>query len=240
MTKIVIGPRSGMKWIPLSKNEIPSPCTRSAVDIVRGWAQDHLTEHTPALGRDGPVCPYVGPSIRRDLMWIGRIPGARPAPAYVRRVLADALALFPDLPPVEGGAAALRTLITALPDLREYTLIDELHAELKTAFVAQGFMLGQFYPGCDQPGLWNKDFHPLDSPIPMLVVRTMMATDFPFLLARPEWMTAYVKKYAPGLPAHVRHAVVSRLIAPPGTEIPAYVQRTESAPVAAAPGRAGA
>ncbi|MEV0252008.1 DUF6875 domain-containing protein [Nocardia sp. NPDC050712] len=208
------------------------------MDIVRGWAEDHLTGHTPALGRDGPVCPYVGPAIRRDLMWIGQVQGARPKPAFVRRVLADALELFPELPPTEGGAAVLRTLITVLPDLTDYTLIDELHAELKTGFVEHGAMLGQFYPGCDQPGLWNKDFHPLDSPIPMLVVRTMMTTDFPFLLARPEWMTAYVKKFAPSLPAHVRHAVVSRLIAPPGVDIPAYELRPESEPATAAPGRA--
>ncbi|MFC9892197.1 DUF6875 domain-containing protein [Nocardia sp. NPDC127579] len=200
--------------------------------IIRGWARTYLTGHTAELGREGPVCPYVGPSIRRDLMWIGQIPGAHPRPAAVRRVLADALALFPELPPAEGGAAALRTLITALPDLNEYTLIDELHAELKTSFVEQGLMLGQFYPGCDQPGLWNKEFHPLDAPIPMLVVRTMMATDFPFLLARPEWMTAYVKKFAPGLPAHVRYAVVSRLTAQPDTEVPAYEVRPEPLPVA--------
>ncbi|WP_194817578.1 DUF6875 domain-containing protein [Nocardia sp. XZ_19_385] len=205
------------------------------VDIVRGWAEDHLTEHTPALGRDGPVCPYVGPSIRRDLMWIGQIPGAQPRPSFVRQVLADALELFPELPPTEGGAAVLRTLITVLPDVRDYTLIDELHAELKTEFVAQGTMLGQFYPGCDQPGLWNKDFRPLDAPIAMLVVRTMMTTDFPFLLARPEWMTAYVKKFAPSLPAHVRHAVVSRLTAPQGSDVAAYELQPDPAP--AAPGR---
>jgi hypothetical protein len=94
-------------------------------------------------------------------------------------------------------------------------------------------MLGQFYPGCDQPGLWNKDFHPLDAPIPMLVVRTMMSTDFPFLLARPEWMTAYVKKFAPSLPAHVRDAVVSRLTAQPGTDVAAYEVRPEAEPVPA-------
>jgi hypothetical protein len=186
------------------------------------WAEEHLSAEDPDMGRDGPVCPYVAPSMSRDLMWVGRIPGARPWPSFVRLVLRDAMELYQTLPPTEGGAAVLRALITALPDLKDYTLIDELHVELKTAFVARGIMVGQFYPGCDEPGLWNKDYRPLDAPIPMIVVRTMMTTDFPFLLAKPEWMSAYVKKFAPALPAYVRHLVVSRLIAGSIRDVEAY------------------
>lgn len=222
MTKIVIGPRSGMNWIPLSNTEIECPFTRSAMVAVRGWAEEHLTEPVPELGREGPVCPYVGPALRRDLMWVGRIAGRRPWPDYVRLVLSEALELFAELPPADGGDAVLKALVTTLPGLRDYTLIDELHAELKSEFVAEGLMLGQFYPGCDQPGLWNKDFRPLDAPIPMLVVRTMMTTDFPFLVEHPEWLTAYVKKFAPALPAHVRRAVVSRMAAGSGAEVAEY------------------
>ncbi|WP_431964501.1 DUF6875 domain-containing protein [Nocardia sp. bgisy134] len=227
MSEIVIGPRSGMEWFPLSDTEIPCPHTKSTVDAVRTWSEDYLTGTEPELGRDGPVCPYVGPSLRRDLMWVGRVSGVRPWPSYVRLVIEDALEVFERLPPEDGGGAVLRALVTALPDLREFSLIDNLHAELKTRFVERGFMLGQFYPGCKEPGLWNKDFHPLDSPIPMIVVRTMMATDFPFLLGRPEWMAAYVKKFAPGLPAHVRHVVVGRLTASSNLDVPAYQLQSE-------------
>ncbi|MEV0298178.1 DUF6875 domain-containing protein [Nocardia sp. NPDC050710] len=206
------------------------------MDTVRGWAHEYLTAPDPDLGRDGPVCPYVGPSVRRDLMWIGSIPGARPWPSFVRLVFDDALELFPKLPPAEGGGAVLRTLITVFPDLRDFSLIDEIHEELKTGFVERGTMFGQFYPGCSQPGLWNKDFRPLDAPIPMLVVRTMMATDFPFLLERPEWMSSYVKKFAPALPAHVRNVVVDRLITSVRDEVPAYEIQPGAEPVPAARG----
>ncbi|TQM28529.1 DUF6875 domain-containing protein [Nocardia bhagyanarayanae] len=222
MGEIVIGPQSGMNWFPLSETDIPCPRTKSTVDSVRTWAESYLTDHVPELGREGPVCPYVRPSLRRDLMWVGRVPGVRPWPSYVRLVIEDALELFGRLAPTEGGGSALRAIVTALPDLRDFSLIDRLHDELKSRFVERGFMLGQFYPGCKEPGLWNKDFHPLDTPIPMLVVRSMMATDFPFLLGRPEWMAAYVKKFAPTLPAHVRHVMVSRLTASSDTDVPAY------------------
>ncbi|MFE6925792.1 DUF6875 domain-containing protein [Nocardia sp. NPDC057663] len=222
MTEVIFGSRSGMSWLPLSTSGENSRCTQEMLDRMRTWAKDYLTQPLDEIGRDGPVCPYVRPSMRRDLIWVGRVAGVQPWPAYVRLVLSDALELFPKLPPDDGGAAVLRCMVTALPDLHDYSLIDDLHDELKSEFVERGLMLGQFYPGCSQPGLWNKDYHPLDAPIPMLVVRTMMATDFPFLLSRPEWMSAYVKKFAPALPAHVRNIVVDRLIAGTSTEVPEY------------------
>lgn len=222
MTDVISGTRSGMSWLPLSSSGDGSRFMQELLDRLRGWAQDHLTQPLDMIGREGPVCPYVGPSLRRDLTWVGRVAGAQPWRPYVRLVLSDALELFPTLPPDTGGSTVLRCLVTALPDLHDYSLIDDLHDELKSEFVEQGLMLGQFYPGCTQPGLWNKDYHPLDAPIPMLVVRTMMATDFPFLLSRPEWMSAYVRKFAPTLPAHVRSVVVARLIASNGAEVPEY------------------
>ncbi len=222
MTDVISGTRSGMSWYPLSTSGEASRFTQATLDGLREWAIDHLTQPLAEIGREGPVCPYVGPAMRRDLIWVGRVAGARPWPPYVRLVIEDALELFPRLAPDSGGSAVLRCLVTAVPQLRDYALIDELHAELKTRFVERGLMLGQFYPGCKEPGLWNKDYHPLDAPIPMLVVRTMMATDFPFLLSRPEWMSAYVKKFAPGLPAHVREVVVGRLMASTNGEIPEY------------------
>jgi hypothetical protein len=62
-------------------------------------------------------------------------------------------------------------------------------------------------------------------------------------------MSAYVKKFAPALPAHVRHAVVSRLTASSITDIAAYhvepedipamAARRNGEPVPASPGRRG-
>ncbi|MET8872033.1 DUF6875 domain-containing protein [Nocardia sp. NPDC004604] len=91
MIKIVIGPRSGMNWVPLSMTEMSCPFARSALGMVRMWAEDHLTADNQELGRDGAVCRYVAPSMRRDLMRAGRIPGAHPWPSFVRLVPSDAM-----------------------------------------------------------------------------------------------------------------------------------------------------
>jgi hypothetical protein len=192
------------------------------------WAERFLTQPSSKLGRDGPVCPYVRPALQRDLLWSAYIPGRRPPLDRLRTITQDALDLYSALPTEEENpTAVLRAIVTVFPDMQDYTLIDTIHREFKSNFVDRGLMLGQFYPGCDQPGLWNKDFRPLNAPLPLLVVRTMMTTDFPFLLERPEWMNAYVRKFAPLLPAHVRSVVVGRLTARSDAEVPAYDTQPE-------------
>ncbi|MEU6584319.1 DUF6875 domain-containing protein [Nocardia sp. NPDC046763] len=222
MSERVIGPRSGLQWVSLGDTGSSCPAARSTVAAFRSWADSYLTQPSDELGRDGPVCPYVRPAMRRDLMWLARVPAVEPRPTWVRAIIRDALEVYSGLPTGNGSSTSvLRALITVFPNLTDCSLIDEIHDEFKTKFVERGIMLGQFYPGCDQAGLWNKDFRPLDAPMPMLVVRSMMTTDFPFLLDRPEWADAFVRKFAPGLPAHVRSVMVERLTSRPAF-VPAY------------------
>ncbi|UGT45267.1 hypothetical protein LTV02_18590 [Nocardia yamanashiensis] len=223
MSERVIGPRSGLQWVSLGDTGSSCPAARSTVAEFRSWADSFLTQPHDDLGRDGPVCPYVRPSIRRDLLWLAQVPAAAPRRVWVRAIIEDALELYPELPTGNGSSTSvLRGLVTVFPNLTDYSLIDEMHNEFKSKFVERGTMFGQFYPGCDQPGLWNKDFRPLDAPMPMLVVRSMMTTDFPFLVDRREWMDAYVRKFAPMLPAHVRSVMVARLTSRPDSYVPAY------------------
>ncbi|AHD19712.1 hypothetical protein Y013_02825 [Rhodococcus pyridinivorans SB3094] len=123
----------------------------------------------------------------------------------------DQFDLYTTLSREDDRDRSLKTLVTVLPDLTGFEVIDVVHTEFKSRFVEHGFMLGQFYPGCTQPGLWNHDFHPLDAPLPMLVARHMMTTDFPFLVGRQEWLCAYFKKFAPALPSTLRLTIAKRM-----------------------------
>ena len=78
-------------------------------------------------------------------------------------------------------------------------LIDGTKQALKPEFVRSGLMLGEFHADNRQPGLHNEEFHPLRSPVPMLVMRQMVPSDFAFLsraedspAARMEFLTAYL------------------------------------------------
>ena len=95
---------------------------------------------------------------------------------------------------------------------------------MKDAFVRQGLMVGQFHPRSEQSGLWNEDFRPLRAPIPLLAIRRMVSSDLPFLLDSASHLSAYLDRFAPGIPSHIRRLLASR-VAP-----------TDQAPVAATRG----
>jgi hypothetical protein len=57
-------------------------------------------------------------------------------------------------------------------------------------------MIGEFHPGPPPaPGLWNADFRPMRSPLPLLAVRHMVAADTPFLRGDPEHLAAYRRRF---------------------------------------------
>ena len=166
----------------------------------------------PELGRDGPVCPFVKHSAARNLFWAGMVDGGdRLNVPTVQEIMDDAIDIYRSLRNDDPSEIRSLTLITMFPELTRTDVIDTVHQARKTEVVGEGFMLGQFYPGCEVPGLWNNDFHPLDAPVPMLVLRKMMSTDFPFLVGRTDWLYSYFTTLAPDLPKKLRWQIADRM-----------------------------
>jgi len=99
----------------------------------------------------------------------------------------------------EPTAAPLTAALVLFPDVSTRDapeVIDTAQRELKPGFVSAGLMVGQFHPAPpNEPGLWNPDFRPLRSPLPLLAIRRMVANDVPFLLSEPEYASAYRDRF---------------------------------------------
>ena len=52
---------------------------------------------------------------------------------------------------------------------------------MQAFFVRRGLMLGEFHLRNNSPGLRNKNFFPLRTPVPCLALRHMVPTDLAFL-----------------------------------------------------------
>jgi len=185
---------------------------------IATWAVNFLNVPNEKLGRSGPVCPYTRLSMDHHAFLLAHAGGERDTRSIEKTIDLYRLWFLELLEQLEPARRHLLTILVVLPDLdrTDPAPLDALQARLKDAFVREGLMVGQFHPRCDQPGLWNDDFRPLRAPIPLLAIRRMVSSDLPFLLDCASHLSAYLNRFAPDIPAHVRRLLVERLTEPCG------------------------
>ncbi|MFI8345237.1 DUF6875 domain-containing protein [Streptomyces sp. NPDC085639] len=177
------------------------------------WSREFLVSSHPELGRTGPVCPYTQPSLRKELFHLA-VPaaGCEDLASAVDSLRTRHAVLSQRLTPED---RELLTILLVLPgfDPTDSVELDELQRKAKDEFVAEGLMIGQFHPVCEEPGLYNEAFRPLRSPVPLLAVRKLLVFDLPFLVGDDAHMDHYLQRFAPDLPSRIRDQLVSRVVA---------------------------
>ncbi|MFI6582229.1 DUF6875 domain-containing protein [Embleya sp. NPDC050493] len=165
---------------------------------LHAWLGDYIARPHAELGRDGPVCPFVEPSLRADsLIAVGhRWEGPPHLPRMVR-MIEDATRMFRsiDWKVRNPQLHALVVLVTDLPE-DGWWLIDEGHRATKDRAVAEGLMLGQFHPDCRAPAARNPLFPVNRAPWPMIAIRNMAFHDILFLHDHPGWFANYRARYS--------------------------------------------
>ena len=179
-----------------------------SVTATFAWARSYLSRPHPELGRPGPVCPFVPSALRSQLVYVAVQPGVPGDAEAVAGAVLGYRDWFAELEPSTGPQAELKTILILFPDLPAAAmpeLIDRTQSALKPAFVPNGLMIGEFHPTPpEQPGLWNPDFRPLRSPVPLLAIRQMVPSDLPFLADDREYLTAYLRQFGDQVPARCR------------------------------------
>jgi len=176
---------------------LPAAARAQLVEVLT-WLRNTIAKPNPQIGRRGHVCPFVGPGLARFRSIRFHVYQGELRPAAVAPVMRALAARFPTLPPTNEVGREFRAILTLFPELPKDggpVLIDSVQQALKAEITAQGLMIGQFYPGCLEPGLHNPDYRPLEAPYPMLVIRPMQLTDLMFLVSRPEYLLAYVRRF---------------------------------------------
>jgi hypothetical protein len=120
---------------------------------------------------------------------------------------------FRQLPPTGGPAAQFKTILLTLPDIPGPTanrIVDGTQERLKPRYVAEGLMIGEFHSGPPaKAGLWNPEFRPLRSPLPLLAIRHMVASDFPFLADDAGSVATYLRLFGAVTPPVLRDRVAA-------------------------------
>ncbi|HEX2133002.1 MAG TPA: hypothetical protein VHH15_15745 [Actinophytocola sp.] len=174
------------------------------------WARQYLCEPHPELGRKGNVCPFADGALSRDTFYLTVCAGKPAGPEEIADTVSHYRDWFLDLSPRTGSGAQFKTILVLFPELTrpDLPVIDAAQRLLKAAYVARGLMIGEFHDGPpDKAGLWNAEFRPLRSPVPLLAIRHMVATDFPFLSLDDDHVAAYLQLFGDRVPPHLRGQV---------------------------------
>lgn len=171
-------------------------------ELVKHWAKNRLGKSHPDLGRVGAVCPFIDAAIKKDLLRVAFVRGNNFDHDSLVGLIAEIAAAFSELSPMDGPDSTYKAVVVVFPELTDFSQIDSVQHECKSAFVERGLMVGQFYPGHQQGGLHNPDFKPLDAPLAMLAVRNMVVSDYPFLSGNEKWTDAYLSRFARVLPVN--------------------------------------
>lgn len=172
------------------------------------WAGEYLCGPHPDLGRRGAVCPFTDTSLQRGLFYLSVHTGTPEQPDELAALLLHYRDWFAELEPKRGPGAQFKTIVVLFPDLTEFGVVDRAQELLKPRYTRDGLMLGEFHPGPPQKaGLWNPVFRPLHSPVPLLAIRHMVPTDFPFLRDDDTTVAAYLERFGDRVPTHLRDHV---------------------------------
>ncbi len=192
--------------LPAAIRAVEEPL-RTTVD----WARRYLCQPHPELGRKGDVCPFTESALARRTFYLAACSGTQADADEVAGTVAHYRDWFLELPPTTAPSAQFKTILILFPDLAGpelHPVIDGAQRMLKQAYVSRGLMIGEFHDGPpDKAGLWNSQFRPLRSPVPLLAIRHMVPTDFPFLSLDDDHVTAYLRLFGNRVPPHLQPQV---------------------------------
>jgi len=197
----------------------------SGLARIVAWVRGYLAQPHPQLGRQGAVCPFVPVSLQMDSIWLAEINDPAPSFESVKAVVTEYRERFVEMEPTTGSESMQKAILIVFPLLHGSGpggagLVDAVQFALKRHFVQLGLMLGEFHATNASPGLRNKEFLPLRSPVPLLAIRNMVESDLPFLVGdayasrdRATFLRSYLSRMKGQLKPGKFEQVLDRLIA---------------------------
>ena len=170
-----------------------------ALRAVADWVRTFVVRPHKDLGRDGPVCPFVPQALEREILWLAPEQiGDRSAQDVVRLVDGYKERFLRTRAP-DGDDVNYESLVLVFPDLppdRAESLFDEVLKQLAVpAYAEDGLVMGGFHPGNQGSAIYNPDFQPFRSPVPFLLMRHAVVSDWKFFLGNEEMLKLWAHRY---------------------------------------------
>jgi hypothetical protein len=172
---------------------------RNALRAVSDWTRTFVARPNSDIGRDGPVCPFVPVALEHKTLWLAAERSAgRSAPDVIQRLDGYKRMLLA-AQPIDGDDANLKSIVVVFTDLPAAQAKDLFGSVLQQigvpSYVDDGLVIGPFYEGNDGTAIYNPNFRPFTSPVPFLLMRHAVVSDWKFFLNNEDWLKRWARRY---------------------------------------------
>jgi hypothetical protein len=178
--------------------ELPEGDLR-ALRAVADWTRTFAARPHKDLGRSGSVCPFVPLSLEREVLWLAPERIADRSAEDVVQLITSYKSLFLHAQPTSGEDAEYRSIVVVFSDLapnRAKELLGHVLQRLAApSYADDGLVLGAFYEGNEGSAIYNKDFRPFRSPVPFVLIRQAVISDWKFFMDDKEWLNLWALRF---------------------------------------------
>ena len=189
---------------------------RGDLDALRAVAdriESFMARSHADLGRTGPVCPYVPVSLERKTLWLAAEHVGGRSVRDVVDLVGGYQKLFLSTRPTKGDDAIYKAIVVVFTDLsaeRADEFFKNLLQDLAVpSYVDDGFVMGGFHEGNQGTAIYNSSFRPFTAPVPFLLIRQAVVSDWKFFLDNEAWLKLWAQRYgasgAEALAQELRH-----------------------------------
>lgn len=172
----------------------------SALRTVANWIETFLTRPHEDLGRAGPVCPFLPRALECRTLWLAPERSANRSVADVVQLLIGYRDLLVRAQPVEGADASYKAIVIVISDLPAHRAADYLgNAQIqhlkRPSYAEHGVVIGEFYARNEGSAIRNQNFHPFKAPVPFLLMRPAVISDWMFFLDDEDWLSLWARRF---------------------------------------------
>jgi hypothetical protein len=164
------------------------------------WIETFVARPNKALGRSGPVCPFVPGARERKTLWLAPERLAGRNVAEVVELMSKYEQLLLRTEPVAGKDTSYKALVIVFTDSsaeRAKGLLDDVRMQnrKRLSYAEDGVVTGEFHASNEGSAIRNPSFHPFQSPVPFVLMRHGVVGDWMFFLDNEDWRHLWARRF---------------------------------------------
>ena len=171
-----------------------------ALHSVANWVKTFVAGPNKNLGRAGPVCPFVPRACERKTLWLAPEQVANQSVPDLVQLVSGYKRLLLRAHPIEGDEANYKAILIVFTDVsadraKEYLDDVQIQRLKRLSYAEDGVVLGEFHERNEGAAIRNLSFQPFKAPMPFLLMRLAVISDWMFFLDNKDWLTFWARRF---------------------------------------------